>query len=276
MTSKTLRLSNNSQIHYLEHGHGEILVLIHGVGMQAAAWYPQIDYFSKKYRVISVDMPGHGQSTALPQGANLQDFVHWGIEFIEQLGMGAVNLAGHSMGSLIATGITVTRPDLVKRVAVLNGVYKRTEQARQAVIDRAEQLKDGELDIQTPLKRWFSDSEIDQVACAKVKNWLENINLEGYTAAYSAFARGDNIYADLWEKVQCPALILTGEDDLNSTVAMSIEMARRTPYGTVVIINDHRHMANLTAPDQVNQAMEKWLETPTLSISQRIKEYSNE
>ena len=38
------------------------------------------------------------------------------------------------MGSLITTGVSVTRPDLVKRMAVLNGVYKRTPQARNAVI----------------------------------------------------------------------------------------------------------------------------------------------
>ncbi|KAA8735368.1 alpha/beta hydrolase [Acinetobacter qingfengensis] len=276
MTSKTLRLSNNSQVHYLEHGQGEVLVLIHGVGMQAAAWYPQIEYFSKNYRVISVDMPGHGESDALLEGASLQDFVQWAIHVIEHLSSEPVNLAGHSMGSLIATGVAATRPDLVKRVAVLNGVYKRTEQARQAVIDRAEQLKDGELDIETPLQRWFGTSEIERLACDRVKKWLQQINLRGYATAYSAFARGDNVYADLWEQVQCPALILTGEDDLNSTAAMSIEMAKHAPLGVAVIIDQHRHMVNLTAPEQVNQAMEDWLKTPVLNISQKIREYSHE
>ena len=56
MMSKTLQLSNNRIAHYFEQGEGEPLVLIHGVGMQAAAWYPQIEYFSKHYHVISVDM----------------------------------------------------------------------------------------------------------------------------------------------------------------------------------------------------------------------------
>ncbi len=85
MMSKTLQLSNNRIAHYFEQGEGEPLVLIHGVGMQAAAWYPQIEYFSKHYHVISVDMPGHGQSTKLPAEAKLQDFVEWTIEFITAL-----------------------------------------------------------------------------------------------------------------------------------------------------------------------------------------------
>lgn len=141
MISKTLQLSNNRIAHYFEQGEGEPLVLIHGVGMQAAAWYPQIEYFSKHYRVISVDMPGHGKSTKLADGAPLKAFVDWAIEFITALNLGAVNLAGHSMGSLITTGVSATRPDLVKRMAVLNGVYKRTSQARDAVVNRAEELK---------------------------------------------------------------------------------------------------------------------------------------
>ena len=124
MISKILQLSNNRIAHYFEQGEGEPLVLIHGVGMQAEAWYPQIEFFSKHYRVISVDMPGHGQSTQLTNDAPLQAFVDWTIEFICQLNVGAVNLAGHSMGSLITTGVSATRPDLVKRMAVLNGVYK--------------------------------------------------------------------------------------------------------------------------------------------------------
>ncbi len=96
------------------------------------------------------------------------------------------------MGSLITTGVSVTRPDLVKRMAVLNGVYKRTPQARNAVIKRAEELKTGHIDVETPLQRWFGDSEIERIASDHVKSWLENVDLSGYTTAYSAFACGDD------------------------------------------------------------------------------------
>lgn len=261
MISKTLQLSNNRIAHYLEQGEGEPLVLIHGVGMQAAAWYPQIEYFSKHYRVISVDMPGHGKSTKLADGAPLKAFVDWAIEFITAFNLGAVNLAGHSMGSLITTGVSATRPDLVKRMAVLNGVYKRTSQARDAVVNRAEELKTGHIDVETPLQRWFGNSEAEQIAAGKVKSWLENVDLSGYTTAYVAFAHGDQIYADDWSKIQCPALVLTGTDDPNSTAEMAVQMASQARNGTAIVIENERHMVNLTAPEQVNIAMQAWLET---------------
>ncbi len=261
MILKTLQLSNNLKAHYLEQGEGEPLVLIHGVGMQAMAWYPQINYFSKHYHVISVDMPGHGKSDRLAECATLKDFVDWTIEFIEALNLGPVNLAGHSMGSLISAGVSITRPDLVKRVAVLNGVYKRTPEASQAVIHRALELQNGHIDIQTPLIRWFGDSEHEKVAAEKVKSWLENVDIRGYATAYSAFAHGDAIYADLWNEILCPALVLTGTGDANSTAEMTRAMASQAPQGKAVVIDNERHMVNLTAPDLVNTAMQNWLNT---------------
>lgn len=261
MISKTLQLSNNRLAHYFEQGQGEPLVLIHGVGMQAEAWYPQIEFFSKAYRVISVDMPGHGKSTKLAHDASLQAFVDWMIEFLTKLNIGAVNLAGHSMGSLITTGVSATCPNLVKRMAVLNGVYKRSEKAKNAVLHRAEAIKAGQLDIETPLQRWFGDSEAERQAALKVKSWLQQVDLSGYATAYSAFARGDSIYANDWSKITCPALILTGTGDPNSTAEMAIQMASQAQNAKAIVIENERHMVNLTAPDKVNNAMQAWLET---------------
>ncbi|MGY6156213.1 alpha/beta fold hydrolase [Paraburkholderia graminis] len=263
MTSTTLQLSNNRVAHYLEAGAGEPLVLIHGVGMQALAWYPQIDDLSADFRVISVDMPGHGESTALEPNADLTQFVAWAIEFIEALHASPVNLAGHSMGSLITAGVAVTRPDLVRRVAALNGVYKRTPEAREAVLQRAAELRSGSIDIETPLKRWFNAEEAQQAAALKVESWLKSVDLAGYATAYTAFARGDEVYADRWPAIRCPALVLTGSDDPNSTAEMARQMAQAAPNGQAVVIENERHMVNLTAPVEVNRALRAWLKTAT-------------
>ncbi|RQR99011.1 alpha/beta fold hydrolase [Burkholderia sp. Bp8991] len=261
MTSRTLLLSNKRVAHYLDQGTGEPLVLIHGVGMQAGAWYPQIDDLSRDFRVISVDMPGHGMSDALDTDADLQQFVQWAVGFIEALKVGPVNLAGHSMGSLIAAGVAVTRPDLVKRVAVLNGVYRRTEQAREAVLQRAAELRSGTIDIDTPLRRWFNAEDAQQAAARKVEAWLQSVDLAGYATAYTAFANGDDIYADSWHRIACPALVLTGSDDPNSTPEMARQMAQAAQDGKAVVIENERHMVNLTAPDAVNRALRAWLHT---------------
>jgi len=70
MTSKTLRLSDGSTVRVLEAGAGEPLLLIHGVGLRAEAWGPQMRL---EAHVFAVDMPGHGDSTPLPAGARLPE-----------------------------------------------------------------------------------------------------------------------------------------------------------------------------------------------------------
>lgn len=65
MMRKIQQLSDRQmRVSYPEVGEGTPLVLIHGVGMNAASWYPQIETLRRDFRVIAVDMPGHGESDA--------------------------------------------------------------------------------------------------------------------------------------------------------------------------------------------------------------------
>lgn len=249
-----------SGVAYLDQGEGaEVLVLIHGVGMRIEAWRPQIEVLSRKLRVIAVDLPGHGFSTLLDGAPDLAGFVSWFNVFLDELGVGPVNVAGHSMGAMICTGIVATAPEKVKRVALLNGVYRRTPEARSAVEARAREIASGIFDREAPIERWFAPEECDTDAYCVVHGLLQAVDPVGYAAAYAAFATGDSVYSDCWPGVESPALFLTGSGDLNSTAAMAREMAAATPRGEAVIIEGHRHMVNLTAPEAVAGALADWL-----------------
>jgi pimeloyl-ACP methyl ester carboxylesterase len=245
---------------YLAQGEGsETLVLIHGVGMRIEAWRPQIDRLAGECRVIAVDLPGHGFSGSLDGPPELPRYVEWFQRFLEEIDAGSINVVGHSMGALIASGIVATAPERVRRVALLNGVYRRGADARKAVLARAREIGSGDFDRVAPLARWFSDDEERTEAHRLVRDLLQAVDPSGYAAAYTAFASGDAIYADCWPGVECPALFLTGDGDLNSTADMARKMAALAPRGQAVVIEGHRHMVNLTAPDDVNRALADWL-----------------
>ncbi len=245
---------------YLERGDGdEIVVLIHGVGMRAEAWQPQIDRLARDFRVIAVDLPGHGLSNPLESAPELPRYVEWFRRFLGELSAGPVNVAGHSMGALIAGGIVATAPQMVRRVALLNGVHRRRADARKAVEERAREIGSGVFDRVAPLSRWFSEAEETTEAYAIVRGLLQAVDPAGYAAAYAAFAGGDAIYADCWAGVECPALFLTGAGDMNSTADMTRDMAAAARRGRAVVIEGHRHMVNLTAPEDVNRALADWL-----------------
>jgi pimeloyl-ACP methyl ester carboxylesterase len=218
-------------------------------------------------RVIAVDMPGHGGTSALPQGALLADYVAWAARAMDLLSLTSANVAGHSMGALVALGLAVQHPAKVRRVALLNGVHRRSPEARAAVVVRAAAIAGGAFDLETPLNRWFQSGE-DAIR-ADVGGWLSGVDRAGYAAAYRAFSVGDDAFADDLGRISCPAMFLTGSDDPNSTAAMAEAMAAATPLGQAVVIDHHRHMVNLTAPAAVNAALTRWLATPLAQLEKR-------
>jgi pimeloyl-ACP methyl ester carboxylesterase len=227
--------------------------------MRSDAWEPQIASLSQRYRLVVVDLPGHGGSAKLAQSARLPEFVAWFDRFIDEIGVRSISVAGHSMGALIATGIVATAPQKIRRVALLSGVHLRSAHARAAVEARADEIVSGTFDRTAPLVRWFSDDERNTAAYALVRRLLADVDANGYATAYRAFATGDGLYSDCWPSVTCPALFLTGDGDRNSTPEMAHEMATAAPLGRAVIVEGHRHMVNLTAPHAVNRALQSWL-----------------
>jgi pimeloyl-ACP methyl ester carboxylesterase len=152
-------------------------------------------------------------------------------------------------------------------VAVINGVHNRTAKARAAVEARSAEIDLGQVDINTPLARWFGESESDRAAYELVRGCLMQIDPEGCSTAYRAFARGDRTFSARWSEVTSPMLAFTGDGDPNSTPEMSYAMAAPAINGHAEIINGHRHMLNLTASDAVNVILKTRLATPLVSKS---------
>ncbi len=261
MMSKTLQGSDGGRIRLIQAGSGTPLVLLHGVGMCAEVWQPQIEALSATHLVIAPDMAGHGGSDTLLGAPTLGDYVAWAAGLIRQLGIGPVAVAGHSMGALIALGLAVEHPDLVDRVGLLNPVYRRDPAARTAVMGRARDLAAGRGDPLAPLTRWFGPDESPE-ARARVADWLRAVNPIGYARTYAAFAAGDDVYADRLGEIRCPMLVLTAEFDHNSSPEMTHAIASSVPGARAVVIPGERHMVTMTAPHPVNRELRRWLAVP--------------
>lgn len=243
---------------YIERGAGEALVLIHGVGLNADAWEPQIEAFALTHRVIAPDMFGHGGSVPAPEGATLDDFVQQVRRLLDDLSISSANVVGHSMGGLVAMGLAIAKPQRVKRVAVLNSVYERSPEARAAVEARAAEIATKAPDnFDGTLSRWFGDAASPWRD--RVEGWLKSTDHAGYATAYTLFASGDTAYSGKISGILCPALFATGALDPNSTPAMAETMAKMATRGTVQVIAGARHMMNLSAANETNAMLQGFL-----------------
>jgi pimeloyl-ACP methyl ester carboxylesterase len=246
-------------IAWREAGKGAPVLLIHGVGLNADAWEPQIVALAIRRRVIAVDMPGHGQSDLLPEGAVLGDYVAAIAGLIDALGVSPVPVVGHSMGALIALGLALDYPEKVATLVTLNAVYCRDPVARSAVEVRAAQLSGGVVEVAGPVARWFPDDPNGLLA-RRTADWLHAVNPKGYAAAYRVFATSDHVHEGRLGELVCRALFMTGVSDPNSTPVMSDRMARAAPYGRSVALPGARHMMHLTHPMEVTNTIAKFID----------------
>ena len=251
-------------IAFLEKGQGEPLLLIHGVGLNAEAWGPQLDALSETHRVIAIDMPGHGGSA--PAGAELPDYVAQAVALLDHLGVAKANVVGHSMGGLVAIGLGLSHPERVLRLGVLNSVYERSPAARSAVEARAAEIAQSGTcgDIEQPLRRWLGEGETP--LHHQLRGWLSTMNPAAYARAYRIFATGDRLFSGKLGALAMPALFATGSEDPNSTPEMAEAMAAAAQRGKSVVLPGQRHMMNLVDAEATTRMIRDLLSQPLDSV----------
>jgi len=245
------------------YGSGQTLVLLHGVGMSKLVWKPEIEELSAHFDVVTYDMWGHGESI-LPEGElALSNYTSQLVELLDELGIESANVAGHSMGGLIALDFAIKFPARCKSVVALNAVFRRTTEQRTAVEKRASDLAAGhvQMNITETLERWFGETGTHEHTVAEEisRNLLENVNPAGYSAAYQVFANSDEVHAESLAGLKVPALFFTGEFDPNSTPAMSEAMAHLAPKGQWAVLSNARHMMTLTDGQYVSDAIRDFI-----------------
>ena len=238
------------------------LIFIHGVGMRGDIWSPQVEYFCSDYQVITYDFLGHGESSLPPEAPVLDDYVEQLNSLLKYLNLSLISLVGHSMGALISVAFALKYPDKVKALVPINIAFNRSEEAQKQVLYRANQILQTNkvLYIEQTLKRWFKNktSEDDLTKIDNVRNWLANTSPQGYGRAYRLFALSDKVFLNKLSRLRSPVLYLTGEEDPNSTPAMSQQMAGETPNGSSNSIAGEAHMMSYIASEKVNPIIEQF------------------
>ena len=238
------------------------LIFIHGVGMRGDVWSPQVEYFSNDYQVITYDFLGHGESHLPPEEPVLDDYVEQLNNLLKHLNLSLISLVGHSMGALISVAFALKHPDKVKALVPINIAFNRSEEAQKGVLNRANQILQTNkiLNIEQTLERWFNNktSADDLKKIEKIRNWLANTSPQGYGRAYRLFALSDKVFLNKLSRLRPPVLYLTGDEDPNSTPAMSQQMAEETPNGSSNSLTSEAHMMSYIAANKVNPIIEQF------------------
>ena len=127
----------NTAISYTDEGKGTAIVFLHGFLENKKMWNAFIPEFSKKYRVIAIDLLGHGASESLGYVHSMEDNADVVHAVLSELRLRKAVFVGHSMGGYVALAFAELYPEFIKGLVLLNSTSRADSDERKANRDRA-------------------------------------------------------------------------------------------------------------------------------------------
>lgn len=262
------------RLHYLTCGEGEPLLLLHGRGQAGGYFAPVLPLLAAQRKVITLDLPGWGLSDKPPfTGQTPQDALAvWRdgvLGFLDDQGLGQIDIAGHSMGGFTALSLALEHPDRVKRLILIDpgGLGTRAQLDVRLYFTLAPER----------LHRWLGPRFtrlIMRKDGAKPED-LEGARFAFYHAvttqsevvpsgarAFTTWVNLTGVHLTLTERLKelhMPTLLLWGERDFVTPYADALVAARYLRDGQLVTFNGCGHSPFGERPDAFAETVLAWL-----------------
>ena len=127
----------NTTISYKDQGKGTAVVLLHGFLENQTMWNELVPELSKKYRIITIDLLGHGQTECMGYIHSMEDQADIVHAVLHELKIRKSVIIGHSMGGYVALAFAELYPDFMKGLVLLNSTSRADSAERKKNRDRA-------------------------------------------------------------------------------------------------------------------------------------------
>lgn len=229
-----------------------VLVLIHGLGLTRATWEGHLPALAPRYRVLSYDLYGHGQSAPPPEIPSLRLFSEQLRALLDTLRIDRCAVVGFSLGGMINRRFAIDHAGRVAALGIFNSPHERGPQAQALVEERAAATEAGGpgATLDATIARWFTPAfrEARPDVIARVRGWVLANDPAIYAQCRQVLARGvvELIRPD--PPITVPALVMTCENDSGSTPAMSRAIAGEIAGAECEIVPGLQHMGLVERP----------------------------
>jgi pimeloyl-[acyl-carrier protein] methyl ester esterase len=250
-------------------GSGPDLVLIHGWGLHSGIWDGLLPLLEPHYRVIRVDLPGHGRSPWDGAGT-LDDMVRAVLAVVpEQAGW-----AGWSLGGLVALRAALLQPASVTALALIasSPCFMRKPDWQSAMLPELLETFAAELeqDYQRTLDRFLALQVRGAAQATEALKSLRATLHAGGSPQLAGLRAGLDVLrsTDLRGEaalLQCPALLLMGERDTLVPCSAGQAAARLFPDAQLTVVDAAGHAPFISAPDSVANTLHSFLKDTHIS-----------
>ena len=250
---------NNISLAFNDLGTGLPLVFLHAFPLNRTMWADQEKALSTQFRVITIDLRGHGESDAPLWHYSLDQAADDVCGLMDHLSIRQPILVGLSMGGYIALAFYRKYAERVKGLVLADTrAQADTEDGKRARFEMAQTAyKQGPsaiADIMIPKLLSPGTIQTRPELVQRVRGMIEGNQVSGIAGDLMAMAaRPDS--TPLLQRISCPTQIIVGELDVPTPPADARLMSEKIPNARLAVIPGAGHLSNLEQPELFNESI---------------------
>jgi len=181
------------RLFYEIHGEGPTVLLLHPVGLDLTCWESQVEALVSSFRVLRVDLRGHGRSDVPPPPYTLSGLAADVHSLLHQHRLDPAHVIGLSLGGMVAQVLALEHPADVRSLALADTNSTLSPEARRAMVERGEAAMRGGMAsvIESTLSRWFTPGFLGSDIVARCRERLLADDVRGWAATWHAISELD-------------------------------------------------------------------------------------
>jgi pimeloyl-ACP methyl ester carboxylesterase len=261
---KSTFLFKEGQVAYQQKGKGRAVILLHGFMESKSIWNYYCDTLSNYFRVIALDLPGHGDTACYGYIHTMELMAECVYALMKHLKLRKVFLVGHSMGGYVALAFAEQFPDHVKGLCLFHSTSRCDNEPKKVNRDRAIKVvkKNAAIFINESVPNLFyrqyrsHGRAIGRMKRIALKNPVQGIiaNLEGIKM------RTDR--SILLRFAPYPILFIVGKEDQVLPYEDLILLSELSYHSKVQLLEDVGHMGFIEAKEQCWIALKNFIQRP--------------
>jgi pimeloyl-ACP methyl ester carboxylesterase len=252
------------KIHYLEGGAGPTVILLHGLGGDAANWAFTAPALASKYHVFAPDQIGFGKSDKPILNYRVATLVEFLDAFCKKLNIDKASVVGNSLGGWTAMAFTLAHPDKVDKLVLVDSAgysFERTggpKPSREVLMGLNPSTVEGTKQLMSMIlanKQLVTQASAEQFFAAHLsKNDGGTIN-----AFIDSILRGEDAIDGKLGAIKAPTLVVWGREDLLTPLAGG-KMLNQDIAGSQMVVLEHcGHVPQIECAGPFNAALTKFL-----------------
>ena len=260
---KTKFLPSNPKIAFNQRGDGDLIIFIHGIGGNKENWHENMEAISKKFKTVSLDLRGYGESDDFEGPMNFFDIADDIYKLILYVGKKKCHVIGLSMGAQIALYFYERYPSLTKSLVLCDaplGFQDFTESERKKFISlRRKPIEDG-IDLTTmamKIAETLIGVKSNKSVFDELVKSMQKLHKETYLKAIDTFV--NSTHYNILPRINIPVLVVVGELDSLTPVSMAKEISANIDKSILRVIPHAGHLSNIENPKEFNRVVLSFL-----------------